>query len=133
MEILPHPLRPARPVFLLPDRSPGLDLIDQIPRSRERVAPMWRGDSHSNRNLADTQLADAVNRSDLDDRPTLTYLANDLRDLVDDLLVVRLVLQVGHTASPRRVVTHGANEQDNRTGIRRRNCCNNGGRIDRVW
>ncbi len=41
MEVLPHPFGAARPVFLLPDRRPGLDLVDEIPPGFERIAPVW--------------------------------------------------------------------------------------------
>lgn len=140
MEILPHPLGPARPVLLLPDRSPSLDLVDQISPRGEGIRPMRRGNGHNNRDFSNTQLTDTMNRSNLADRPPLAHLADNLRDLLDDLLVVGLILEVGHAASARRVVAHGPHEEHHRASIRCRNSRNDarrihhiGGHGDQIW
>jgi len=62
-----------------------------------------------------------MNRSNLADRPPLPHLADNLRDLLDDLLVVGLILEVSHARPARRVVSHGPHEEHDRTSIRRRN------------
>lgn len=81
-----------------------------------------------------------MDRSDLRHRPPLSNLANDLGDLLDDLLVVGLIFEVGHAASARRVVAHGSDEKHNRSGIGRRNSRDDvgwihhiGGNGDQVW
>jgi len=132
MEVLPHPFSAARPVLLLPDRSAGLDLVDQVAPGWERITPMRRGNGYNNGNLSNTQLANPVDRSDLADRPPLPHLADNLRDLLDDLLVVGLILEVGHAASPRRVVPYGSHEEHHRSGIRRRNGRNDVRRIHHI-
>lgn len=65
-------------------------------------------------------------------RPTVPYFGNDLRDLVNDLLVVGLILEVRDIGPSRRVIAHGPNEQHDGTGLRCGDRSDNRGRIDRI-
>lgn len=73
-----------------------------------------------------------MNRGNLADRPALANLGDDLGDLVDDLLVVRLILKMSHTRPAWRVISHCADKQDNGAGVRRRHSRDDVGRIHRI-
>ena len=110
MEILPHPLSATRPMFLLPDRCPRLDLVDQVSRGFECVASVRGRDRDRYRDLADSQLADAMDRGHSPHRPAVPNLGDNFGDLVDDLLVVGLVLEMRHAGPSGRVIAHGPDE-----------------------
>jgi len=132
MEVLSHPFGAARPVFLLPDRRSGFDLVDQVSPSFERVTSVRRGDRYRDRDLADSQFTDTVDCSHFPDRPAIPDFGHHFGDLVDDLLVVGLVFEMGHIGSPGRVITYGSDEQHNGTGLRHRDRGDDRRRIDRI-
>jgi len=73
-----------------------------------------------------------MNRSNPADRPPLPHLADNLRDLLDDLLVVGLILEVSDARPARRVVSHGPHEEHNRSRVGRRNSRDDVSRIHHI-
>jgi len=117
-------------MLLLPNRRPGLQLVDDIAGGSKRLYAVTRPDGHSDTRLPNLQRTDPVHHSHGLERPTVPRLGHDLSDLALDHIVVCLVLEMGDTFLIVRVVPNGAEEQGDGTALRRRNGFNEVGGVD---
>ncbi len=65
-------------------------------------------------------------------RPAVPHFGHDFRDLLNDLLVVGLVFEMGHSGPSRRVIAHGPDEQHDGTGLGGRDRGDDRRRIHRI-
>lgn len=79
--------------------------------------------------LSNAQLAYPMNGRRSGHRPPIANLGNDLCNLVDHLLAVRLVLEMGHPGSPRRVVADRPHEEHHGARV---GCCDGRNDLRRI-
>ncbi len=130
--ILPYPFSAARPMLLLPDRGPALQLIDHVASRGEGVHPVRGGNGHSDRGLTHIERPDAVDRSHAVQRPLAMRLVDDLLDLGLDVAAVGLVLEMGHPIASRGVIPHGSEEQDDGPAVGSGHRLDEGRHVDRI-
>lgn len=81
------------PMFLLPDWNDFLDPVHHPLSRLEGVLPMWRAHRHCDCNVAQLQMAHAMDNRRANDRPTCVCLVQQLMNLLDGHLGICLVVE----------------------------------------
>ena len=93
---------------------------------------MGRACRDSDADGTDVEFANPMDRRQARHRPSLSRLGHDVGNLVFDDFAVGLVLEVGHTGDSRRMVAHGAEEEDNGTAGWIRDMVQHNRRVDLI-
>ena len=113
------PVVAAGPVLALPDRDGLLEGVDREPGRLERLTTVGRRHDDRDGRLRERERARAMQERDpLDVGPAAANLGGDLGHALHRDLLVRLVRQSGDAAAPLGVVTHDAEEGDDRAAAR---------------
>ena len=127
-----HPYRAARPCFAFPDRHRSFDGFDALLRRREGRSSVWSRSRDHDGHLADGQDPDSVEQDQTTQlRPLRPSGGGNMSHPRHDVLRVGLVLEARDSATPIRVVAHGATEGDNAAARRER--CPSPSDVDRQF
>ena len=114
-----HPLRTSvGPVFFLPDRDDFLNAIHHPLPRLESILPMGRADRDSHRDVSQLQMPHPMHDGRLNDRPAGLCLIQQLVDLLDGHLRIRLVVERLRSL-PRSQLTHGPQKQHHSSRLMR--------------
>ena len=102
-------------MFLLPDRGPGLELVDEEPTRFEGGIAVDRRYCHCHRRLADRDFPDPVLNYDRNQLPLARSFGDEFLELVDDDAVICLVFEMSDSGLPLRMVAGGPEKEHHRT------------------
>ena len=88
-----HSVGAVGPVLLLPDRHQFLEPVDRVAAGLERLGAVRAAHGHGHADLADVQLAQAMDQDDVADRPAAARVGLDLGQLLLGHAGVGLVVE----------------------------------------
>jgi len=111
LKVVANPFGATRPMLLLPDWRPCLELVDDITSCHKRLVPVTRSHRNGNAGLTNLQRPNPVDHRNSFEVPPVASLGDNFRDLCLNHLVIRFVLEVRHPVDTFRMIPNGAKKQ----------------------